>query len=96
VTAYKYCGSQVHDFRRSAARQIRMAGVPENVVMDMMGHKTRSIFTRYDIINPDDRMRALDRLDAAAAAAQQNNAKATQIGAERMSQHEGAGVQKLQ
>ena len=43
-----------HDFRRTAARSYRRKGTSEGIVMKILGHKTRSIFARYDIKNEDD------------------------------------------
>jgi len=60
----KYHGLIVHDMRRSAARNLRRAGVHENVIMDMGGWKTRSMFDRYAIVNPEDTRRALEALTA--------------------------------
>jgi integrase len=44
----------LHDFRRTAARSYRRAGVSEGVVMMIGGWKTRSIFERYNIKSEDD------------------------------------------
>jgi integrase len=67
VNDWGYKGLLVHDLRRTAARRLIRAGVSEVVAMQITGHKTRSMFQRYNITVMEDKRDAMAKLQRADA-----------------------------
>jgi hypothetical protein len=53
-----------HDMRRTAARNLRRAGLGDVEAMQITGHKTSSIFRRYSIVAESDLRDAVLRAQA--------------------------------
>jgi len=51
-----------HDMRRSAVRNSRKAGLSQVEAMKLSGHKTISVFQRYDIVDEEDLTESMDRV----------------------------------
>jgi integrase len=52
-----------HDLRRTAARNLRRAGVAEGVIMKIGGWRTRSVFEGYAIVSQTDIAEAMQKLE---------------------------------
>jgi integrase len=63
----RYEGLIPHDMRRSGAKALRAAGVPESVIMSIGGWRTASMFRRYAIVSKADNIDAMERLERARA-----------------------------
>ncbi len=57
-------GLLFHDLRRTAARNLRRAGIAEGVIMKIGGWRTRSVFELYAIVSQGDIADALKKLEA--------------------------------
>ena len=57
-----YDGLTLHDLRRSGVRNLRRAGVAEDVAMKISGHRNRGVFARYNITDSTDLHDAMRRV----------------------------------
>ena len=51
-----------HDLRRSAVRDLVRSGVSQSVAMSISGHRTASMFERYNITDDRDQRQALQKV----------------------------------
>jgi integrase len=58
----RYTGLIIHDLRRSAIKNLMKVGVNEKVAMKISGHKTRAVFDRYHIVDTEDVVDAMRRV----------------------------------
>ena len=66
-------GRLLHDFRRTAVRNLERAGVARSVAMKITGHKTESVYRRYAIVSDAYLQEATRKPSVASDAAQGHN-----------------------
>lgn len=61
-----------HDLRHSFNTYMRKAGVAQSVIMAITGHAQNSMFDRYNTIDEEDLIQAIDQLERYFATVDQN------------------------
>jgi integrase len=72
-------GFTFHDLRHTFNTNMRKAGVPESVIMEITGHSTREMFDRYNTIDHEDRKNAAKTLDRFLSIGPQNGPQASEF-----------------
>lgn len=52
-----------HDLRRTGVRNMRRRGIPDRVIMQIVGHKTLSMLHRYSIVDAEDLKDAVRKIE---------------------------------
>jgi integrase len=73
IEAAKLPGLLFHDLRRSAVRNMIRRGVPQKTAQQISGHKTDSVFSRYNIVSEADIADAARKIEEGAKAAIQGS-----------------------
>jgi integrase len=55
--------SRLHDLRHTFNTNMRKAGIDQTVIMKLTGHKTLSMFHRYNTVDQEDAIDAMKKLD---------------------------------
>jgi integrase len=75
----RYTGLIIHDLRRSAIKNLMKAGTSEKVAMTISGHKTRDVFDRYHVVDTQDVVEAMRRVQNGRISNSENTVKRPRV-----------------